>query len=453
MNKAEYWILRRAVKHYECLRDVAYECGLNQAEVAGAANRLFHNGDIKARVATHDEDFEETPNAYLTMSEIQACLDGKLRAYYALTPQGGNRWEAVAHADWNRYFEWSSEKYNVESELFDCELTGSNQQLIEELLSIDCYLPSHSIHIPETEIWDVLEPWQPTYWKTLPRAYRVRYQARNRVPHICGDTPLDLFEAYKQAEKRYSEIRQWYTDPKFEQEPSRFTDYTATNYYVADRETASERAKYFILSYAVMRDSDFGDFGGVALDCNLSHAETLTAVHSLFQNGDILAQVYRGGTKVSDAVMTEAEIGANLDGKLQAYYYLTPQGGTRWEAMAHPNWNQYYKYICKDYRPDEIPEYEIEIASFSRQLIEKLLSVSSYVLSEVPIPGTEIWDRIEPWQATYWKTLPKAYRVRYQARQNNFIDVNTSPEWDAAMSQAYEWFSEIQQWYTEPKFE
>ena len=68
MNKAEYWILRRAVKQYECLRDVAYECGLNQAEVAAAANRLFQNGDIKARVATHDEDFEETPNAYLTMS-------------------------------------------------------------------------------------------------------------------------------------------------------------------------------------------------------------------------------------------------------------------------------------------------------------------------------------------------------------------------------------------------
>ncbi len=108
MNKAEYWILRRAVKHYECLRDVAYECGLNQAEVAAAANRLFQNGDIKARVATHDEDFEAPPNAYLTMSEIQACLDGKLRAYYALTPQGGNRWETVAHADWNRYFEFAA---------------------------------------------------------------------------------------------------------------------------------------------------------------------------------------------------------------------------------------------------------------------------------------------------------------------------------------------------------
>ncbi|HBB30900.1 MAG TPA: hypothetical protein DDZ80_27840 [Cyanobacteria bacterium UBA8803] len=457
MNKAEYWILRRALKHEESLRDVAYECGLALAEVAVAANRLFQNGDILARVIDGDKDLENSPNVVLTMSEIQAYLDGKLRASYALTSQGGARWEAIAQAEWNRYFVWyCNDSKVVKGELFECELIGSERQLIEEIIRIDCYLPGHSIHIQETEIWEVLEPWQPTYWKTLPKAYRVCYQARDRVPHICKETPPDLFEAYKQAEKWYLEIQQWYTDPKFEDELSSPNNYTVTNtnYYAPTPETSSERAKYLILDYAVMRDRDFGDFGIVALDCNLSHTETLTAANSLFQNGDILAQMYCEGTQVSDVVMTIPEIQANLDGKLQVYYYLTAQGGRRWEVMVQPNWYQYYRYVCKDYKPDKIPEYEIEITSYSQQLIEKLLSVSSYVFSEIPIPGTESWDEIEPWQATYWKTLPLAYKVCYRARQNNyFINANTSPEWEAARSQAYEWFSGIQQWYTEPQFE
>ena len=455
MNKAKYWILRSAIKHEESMRDVAYQWGLPHNEVAVAANHLFENGDIKARLIADNQDLEETPNTILKISEIQAHLDGKLRASYVLTERGGARWEAVANPDWNRYFVWYCNEYKVApAQLFQCELIGIDRELMKEILRLDCYLPGNAIHLPETEVWEVIEPWQPTYWKTLPKAYRVRYQARDRVPHICPETPPDLFETYKQTKKWYSEIKQWYRDPEFEEQPSLVRDDTATNYYPANPEISSERVKYLILSYAVMRDTDFGDFGSIVLDCNLSHAETLTAANSLFQSGEILAQVYRSKAKVSDVVMTSAEIQANLDGKLQAYYYLTPQGSSRWEALAHPNWHQYYTYLCQDYQPGEVPEYEIEIASTSRQLIEKILSVSCYVLSEVPIPGTEIWSEISPWQATYWKTLPKAYRVRYRARQNNYlIEGNISPEWEAARGKAYKWFSGIQEWYRDHQFE
>ena len=455
MNKSEYWILRSAIKHEECLRDVAYQCGLTHSEVAVVANHLCQNGDIKTRLIPDNQDRKETPNAILTISEIKAHLDGKLSSSYVLTERGGARWSALANPDWNRYFVWYCNDYKVAiGELFTYELIGVDRQLIEELIGIDCYLPGNAIHIPQTEVWEVIEPWQPTYWKTLPKAYRVRYQARDRVPHICQETHPDLLKKYKQTEKWYSEIKQWYRDPEFEEQPSLIRDATTTNYYLATPETSSERVKYLILSYAVMGDTDFRNFGSVALDCNLSHPETLTAANSLFQNGDILAEVYREGTQVSDVVMTIPEIQDNLDGKLQAYYYLTAQGSSRWEALADPNWYHYYTYICQDYQPGEVPEYQIEITSISRQLIEKLLSVSCYVLSEVPISETENWSEIEPWQATYWKTLPKAYRVRYRARQNNYlIEGNISPEWEAARGKAYEWFSGIQEWYTEPQFE
>ncbi|WP_155968903.1 hypothetical protein [Kamptonema formosum] len=451
MNRAEYCILRSAIKTHGWLREVAYKFALSQTAVAVAASNLFQNGNIIARVFHHKNDPAGTANIILTPDEIQANLNGKLRASYELTPQGGARWEAVAQADWNRYFEWYSDDYkSIECELWNCELVAIDRHLIEWLLSIDCYLPSHSIHIPSTEVWDIIEPWQATYWKTLPRAYRVRYQARERVPHIGPDTPLDIFETYQQAQKWYSEISEWYIDPEFEEEPLNITDYPLANNYTAANETAIQQAEYFIVRRVW---ESFGDCNqnlqDVALDFNLSQADILIAAHNLFQKGDILAEVYRDGTKFSDVAMTLEEIQATLDGKLQPYYYLSAEGGSRWEAVFSPNWNRYYKYVCRDYRSGKIPEYECEILSADRQLIKKLLSVSTYIWSEVPIPGTEVWDVLEPWQATYWKTLPRAYRVRYKARQNN-RGTNTSPKEEAAMRQAYEWFSEIQKWYAEP---
>lgn len=461
MNKAEYFILRSAVTTHQWLRDVAYKFGLSHAEVAVAANRLFQNGDIKARVFAHKKDPEGTPNIILTMPEIQAVLGGKLRASYELTFQGGAHWEAIAHADWNRYFQWDDYNKFVEDELFKCELIGTNRQLIEELLNIHCYLPGHAIHIAGTEIWDILELWQPTYWKMLPRAYRVRYQARGIVPHMNSDTPLSWYEAHERAQKWYSEIKEWYIYPPLEKESLNAGNYTNNNHDVEPNETTSNEAEYFILKSVVVRYGDYEqDFPGVALNCYFSHTETLNAVFSLFQKGYILAEICDDGFKVSDVKMTRHQIQANLDRKLQCYYYLTPQGGAYWENLAHPNWNRYYKFSIVDiekftgYLDDEI--YECEMICSDRQLIEQLLNINCYLsVPDVYIPGTEVvWDVLEPWQATYWKTLPRGYRVRYQARQNNLIeDSNISLEEQAAINNARQWFWQISEWYTNPEFD
>lgn len=29
------------------------------------------------------------------------------------------------------------------------------------------------------------------------------------------------------------------------------------------------------------------------------------------------------------------------------------------------------------------------------------------------VPGSERWDAVRPWQATYWKELPAGHRVRF----------------------------------------
>jgi hypothetical protein len=456
MNRSEYWILRCAVTYHAWLRDVAYKCGLSHAEAAVAANCLFQNGDIQARVFANEKDVEGTPSAILTVAEILAHLDGKLRASYELTPQGGTRWESAAHADWNRYFLWFNNNKIVESELFEWELIGVDRQLIESLLSNSGYIYS-DFPVPGTEVWDVLELWQPTYWKTLPLAHRVRYQAKDcKVDNIRSKSPPDWYEAYEQAQEWYPEIKKWYTDPDFDDKESSIPiDGTVVNYYITSNETELQKVEYLIMKRVVEGYGDYYDnFGGVSLDCNLSHNETRAAANSLFQKGDILAEVYRNETLVSDVVMTLSEIQANLEGKLPAYYYLTPQGGERWEALASANWNQYYIYFCQDSRLDTIAQYECEIIGLDRQLIEQLFRLHCYLFNdEISIPGTEVLDLVEPWQATYWKTLPKAYRIRFQARENHLREANVSSEWEEASRQAYQWFSEIQKWYIDPKFD
>jgi hypothetical protein len=217
MNKAEYFILRSAVTAHQWLRDVASKFGLSHTEIATAANRLFQSGNIVARVFTQRNDQEGTPNVVLTLPDIQAVLDAKLIASYELTSQGGAYWETIARADWNRYFQWDDYNNFVEGRSFECELIGIDRQLMQELVNIHCcYLPGHAIPITGTEAWETLESWEPTYWKILPRAYRVSYQAREKVPSINLNTLPSWYEAHERAQKWYSEIKEWYTDPKYE---------------------------------------------------------------------------------------------------------------------------------------------------------------------------------------------------------------------------------------------
>ena len=35
-------------------------------------------------------------------------------------------------------------------------------------------------------------------------------------------------------------------------------------------------------------------------------------------------------------------------------------------------------------------------------------------VSPLPIPGTERWEILQPWQATYWKVLPTGNRLCYR---------------------------------------
>lgn len=261
MKKVEYLILRSALEFSETFKNVAEEHNISHAEVALAANSLFQNGDILAEINTNEREIRDDVTVHqvrydldgyegypsplapfleegkndndqisriykwlipnykpkrplvLTLSEIEASFEGKLGAFYYLTPQGGTHWESVTYPDWNRYY---TQRLGCgPGEISVSEIVSPNHQFIEKFLNVDCYVCA-VVHAPGTEVWDVLEPWQATYWKILPRGYIVRYQSRQSDWHIDSDTSPEWVKANDEANKWYYEFTKWYTEPKFD---------------------------------------------------------------------------------------------------------------------------------------------------------------------------------------------------------------------------------------------
>ncbi|MEH1938892.1 MAG: hypothetical protein V7L01_01565 [Nostoc sp.] len=250
MNKVEYLILKSALQCPENIINVANDYKIPNFEVVRAANSLFQNGYILAEIVNDEENIKENllskvqsnedslpenflgkginnynekplrpifkaeKPAILTLTQIEASLSRESGILYYLTPKGGFHWETITHPDWSHFA--SIIFSNTESEEIDLEeVICPSKQFIEKYLSIDCYV-SPVIHVPGTEVWDVLSPWQATYWKTLPRGYRVRFQCVHNNWYIDSDTTPEWIEANDQANEWYWEFRQWYTNPEFE---------------------------------------------------------------------------------------------------------------------------------------------------------------------------------------------------------------------------------------------
>ncbi len=223
MNKLEYLILERALTYRPWLREVADDYYIAHSDMAITAYRLFQNGDILADMVNNEDSI---PCVALTLSEISAHLKWEIGVTYCLTSQGGARWETVAHPDWNRFYTceryWnyhnSTASLNPRTYLEkeeEKEFVATVRQVAEKLLAIDCFVEPDK-YIPGTEVWDVLEPWQPIYWKTLPRGYRVHYKCRSNYWYLNEDTPVTWVESNQQAGEWHAQMMKWYTKPELD---------------------------------------------------------------------------------------------------------------------------------------------------------------------------------------------------------------------------------------------
>jgi hypothetical protein len=69
-------------------------------------------------------------------------------------------------------------------------------------------------------------------------------------------------------------------------------------------------------------------------------------------------------------------------------------------------------------------EIDMQVICVDRAMIEKYFSLDSHLDPyQTRMLGTEVWDTVTPFQATYWKQLPTAHRVRYRSRRENVTEV------------------------------
>jgi hypothetical protein len=333
MNKIEYLIISSAFTYSESLKNVASDYQIPHAEVAMVANHLFTNGEIVAELLTENE--KSIKDVTLTIDRIKACLDGKLDDSYYLTSKGGKKWESISHPNWNIFFRWRY--FNIEHE---SEIICAERKVLEKLLKVG--YPGDLIPILGTEVWDMVEPWQATYWKILPSAYRVRYQCKTKRFESNLDTNMSekLTETDKQEQNRDSEnleILEWYTKPELDSDPSSWFDNRVFSYFATSAEDPNPKIEYFILEMAVI--SDCYQLKDVAYSKKLSHKEVTVAADSLFQKELIRAKVfsdeYMLEEGILDVILTTTGIQDNLNGILIASYYLTPQGVSYWAFLAN----------------------------------------------------------------------------------------------------------------------
>ncbi len=213
-----------------------------------------------------------------------------------------------------------------------------------------------------------------------------------------------------------------------------------------------KKEEYLILEKAVRFNRFLKE---ICLEDKIPHEDIVKSATKLFAEGDILAEVmgenkaeppYEDYEWHQNIVLSSEEVIANLNGELTACYYLTPQGGAKWEVVANPNWDIFFG--------GRIGGLEGYRESSNRELLEKIHSLAEHILPEIPVPGSEKWEILEPWQATYWKTLPKGWRVTCQYVSSNWhIDSKTPPEWIRADEEANDWYFQISHWYTDPQFD
>ena len=133
----------------------------------------------------------------------------------------------------------------------------------------------------------------------------------------------------------------------------------------------------------------------------------LDALQTLHARGWI-EFVHSGGAQARpDKDALRRAVHARERGLPRLWYGLTEAGGRLWERYALPRWDRFVTVV-------EDPEaFVVETTAMTR---ERVAAVSDFPQFYEAIPGSDEWDELAPWPATYWKALPQGVRLRRRMR-------------------------------------
>jgi hypothetical protein len=169
----------------------------------------------------------------------------------------------------------------------------------------------------------------------------------------------------------------------------------------------------------------------------LSSTELVDILWMLFEEKLLIAQIYEDPDDYPvEITPTQKDIENALAGKLDLHYGLTSLGGEQWESFFEPNWNWYVSGWLR--------REEVSFSGSDRQIVEQYLPSLRYSSQQEVIVGSEVWESLIPWQATYWKTLPSGWQVTCKTRETDeYLGKIMPPEYR-------EWLDQIYNWYTNP---
>ena len=123
-------------------------------------------------------------------------------------------------------------------------------------------------------------------------------------------------------------------------------------------------------------------------------------------------------------------VGVPVNERKVTYYGLTQEGGAQWEAFAAPDWQKYIEASCHFSDGYEYGMWEL-ICTDKAWLERYFESQCFYNPEEVVLDSVER-DYIAPWDATYWKQLKGAYRIRFrepdEREKENFEPTPSFPD-------------------------
>lgn len=188
MERGEYWIIDAVLEASLSLSSLIGENieeafnreghGLTDFELVDTLCHLFQGGDL---IAYYSHVVQASHlirgNFVPTKEEIIAAIQGNSLSNlcYKLTVQGGTRWESISNPNWNLYYTPIHSEQGINNKSF---IAGGSRRILEEFLTYQIAHPFINVDISSIK-WELLEPWEATYWKRLPVGYLLSYLAED----------------------------------------------------------------------------------------------------------------------------------------------------------------------------------------------------------------------------------------------------------------------------------
>lgn len=139
----------------------------------------------------------------------------------------------------------------------------------------------------------------------------------------------------------------------------------------------------------------------------LPRAALLQLLERMLWEGDIFVADEADRRELFTATQLDAGSGRDRN---RFHYGLTEKGGAKWESWARPKWKRYVD--CHHRLSSGTSPERVEMLAEDRGWLESFRDLYFQEFGVQTISETEFLDQITPWPATYWKTLPSAWRFR-----------------------------------------